>query len=253
MSRATEPNSRKSERIRVYKAGSIATSRIEVTLPCVVRDVSQDGAMLQTTNAFLIPDRFKLFVDVDGLDTECEVRWRRGTKIGVQFLGDQAVAGMEDAEVATQTGALGREPFKLVIAEDDPDDRYFFEEALAECQVPHGVHFSEDGEDLLDHLFARDQHEGRPQPDLIVLDLNMPKIDGRKALSEIKAHRATRAIPVVVLTTSSNEDDILNIYDLGASSYITKPPGLDEFKGIVHELLTFWNRPAVRRPSIPAA
>lgn len=249
----TEADSRKSERIRVYKAGTIATSRIEVTLPCVVRDVSQDGAMLQTTNAFLIPDKFKLFVDVDGLDTECEVKWRRGTKIGVQFREDQALASLEDQQKKRQVAAPGTEPFKLVIAEDDPDDRYFFEEALAECEVPHGVHFSEDGKDLLDHVFARDHHHGRPQPDLIVMDLNMPKIDGRKALSEMKAHRLTRAIPVVVLTTSSNEDDILKIYDLGASSYITKPPGLDEFKGIVHELLTFWNRPAVRRPSIPAA
>lgn len=250
---AIESESRKSERIRVYKAGSITTSRIEVTLPCVVRDVSQDGAMLQTTNAFLIPDKFKLFVDIDGLDTECEVKWRRGTKIGVQFLEERAPAELADPGHAGVDAVQGREPFKLVIAEDDPDDRYFFEEALAECKVPHGVHFSEDGEDLLDHVFARGPHQDRPQPDLIVLDLNMPKIDGRKALSEIKANRLTRAIPVVVLTTSSNEDDILKIYDLGASSYITKPPGLDEFKGIVHELLSFWNRPAVRRPCIPAA
>ena len=246
-------NSRKSERIRVFKGGKIATSRIEVTLPCVVRDVSQTGALIQSTNAFLIPDTFKLIVDVDGLNTECEVMWRRGTKVGVQFLEHQNRENLAKIEQASQGVEPNQEPFKLVIAEDDPDDRYFFEEALAESSVPYEVHFFEDGEDLLQHLFARDGHECKPQPDLIVLDLNMPKIDGRKALSEIKAHRATRAIPVVVLTTSNNEDDILKIYDLGASSYIAKPPGLDEYKGIVNELLTFWNRPAVRRPRIPAA
>ncbi|MGI9479540.1 MAG: response regulator [Hyphomicrobiaceae bacterium] len=246
-------NSRKSERIRVFKGGTIATSRIEVTLPCVVRDVSQAGALIQSTNAFLIPDTFRLIVDIDGLNAECQVIWRRGTKVGVQFLENESPASLAKIKQASLGGEQNHDPFRLLIAEDDPDDRFFFEEALAESSVPYEVHFSENGEDLLHHLFASGPQEGRLQPDLIILDLNMPKIDGRKALSEIKANGATRAIPVVVLTTSNNEDDILKIYNLGASSYIAKPPGLDEYKGIVNELLNFWNRPAVRRPAIPVA
>lgn len=242
--------SRESQRIKVFKGGKIATSHIEVTWPCIVRNISETGALIQSTNAFIIPDRFNLVVDADGMNVACEVMWRRGTKVGVQFREEPRRATPANIAQANKASDPNQRPMRLVIAEDDPDDRYFFNEALNECNVPYEAHFSEDGEDLLRHLFAQDEYASRSQPDLIVLDLNMPKVDGRKALSEIKSHKATRVIPVVVLTTSSNDDDILNIYDLGASSYITKPPGLNEFKGIVHELLTFWNRPAVRRPSL---
>lgn len=277
MSSAATVESRESRRIKVFKGGTIAYSGRQITWPCVVRNISQTGALIQSANAALIPDTFELIVDLDGLDVECEVAWRSSTKVGVQFLGtpnyqaparaqivdEQPTASLrrqrtrrevspvcatstEPKEINEQA-RLNQKPIHVLIAEDDPDDRYFISEAFEECNVPHTIHFAEDGEDVLRYLFALDEFEKRPQPDLIILDLNMPKIDGRAALSEIKSHKETRTIPVVVLTTSSYDDDILSTYDLGVSSYITKPPGLKEFKGIVQEVLSYWSHSAIRR------
>ena len=281
MRSGTGNESRDSQRIKVFKGGTIAYHDRQITWPCVVRNISQTGALIQSANASQIPDTFNLIVDLDGLDVECEVLWRSGTKVGVGFTGHpkfHAPARLQiidpsaknsvvslrkqdskGVEVPSQVGTeesirkenLVRSTQRLlhvVIAEDDPDDRYFISEAFEECDVACTIQFAEDGEDVLKYLFGLDEYEGRPQPDLIILDLNMPKIEGRAALSEIKQHEETRAIPVVILTTSSFDDDIASTYDLGVSSYITKPPGLHEFKGIVQELLSYWSSSAVRRP-----
>lgn len=280
MSSAAAVESRDSQRIKVFKGGTIAYSGRQITWPCVVRNISQTGALIQSANAALIPDTFDLIVDLDGLNVECEVAWRSDTKVGVQFLETpnyQTPARAQVVEIsekqptvslrrqrtrrevtsvcATSTepkemneqARLNQKPIHVLIAEDDPDDRSFISEAFEECNVPHTIHFAEDGEDVLRYLFALDEFEKRPQPDLIILDLNMPKIDGRAALSEIKSHKETRGTPVVVLTTSSYDDDIMSTYDLGVSSYITKPPVLKEFKGIVQEVLSYWSHSAIRR------
>ena len=104
----------------------------------------------------------------------------------------------------------------ILIADDDADDRQMTQEALHECRLVNDVHFVEDGEQLLDHLFRRGAYAhlaGTPLPGLILLDLNMPRKDGREALKEIKAHPDLRRIPIVVLTTSKAEEDILRTYD----------------------------------------
>ena len=129
------------------------------------------------------------------------------------------------------------------MADDDADDRLLAKDALAECRIPGELHFVENGEELLDYL----QRRGRfttlasfPRPGLILLDLNMPKKDGREALREIKAHPDLRKIPVVVLTTSKADTDISQIYDLGANSFISKPVTFESLVNVMKILGNYW-------------
>jgi CheY-like chemotaxis protein len=114
----------------------------------------------------------------------------------------------------------------ILMADDDPDDRLLAAEALRESRVGNDLRFVEDGEQLLDYLRRRGRwaHPAEaPRPGLVLLDLNMPRMDGREALAEIKGDPELRRIPVVVLTTSRADADVLRSYDLGANSFITKP------------------------------
>jgi len=125
-----------------------------------------------------------------------------------------------------------RKPIEILMAEDDEEDRMMTREALLESRLSNGLRFVEDGEALMDYLNQRGAYSDpteAPTPGLILLDLNLPKKDGREALREIKADSGLRRIPVVVLTTSKSEEDIFRSYDLGVNSFITKPvtfPGL---------------------------
>jgi CheY-like chemotaxis protein len=135
-----------------------------------------------------------------------------------------------------------RRPVTILLADDDEEDRELTRDALQSSRLANEMHFVVDGQDLMDYL----QRTGRysdpeveaPRPGIILLDLNMPKKDGREALAEIKADESLRRIPVVVLTTSKDEEDVLRTYDLGASSFITKPV---TFAGLVEALRT-WTR-----------
>jgi CheY-like chemotaxis protein len=134
-------------------------------------------------------------------------------------------------------------PITILMADDDSDDRMLVKEAFQESRLNNDIHFVEDGEQLLDYLFRRGKYanlSGTPYPGLILLDLNMPKKDGREALAEIKAHADLRRIPVVVLTTSRAEEDILRTYDLGANSFITKPVTFENLVHVVQVLGNYW-------------
>jgi len=131
------------------------------------------------------------------------------------------------------------EVIHIVMAEDDPDDRLLVAEAFEEKHVANSLAFVENGEELLDYLNQRGEYGDSkrfPRPDIILLDLNMPRMDGREALKAIKADPKFRSIPVIVLTTSTAEQDILMSYDLGASSFITKPV---TFEGLLDALGAF--------------
>jgi CheY-like chemotaxis protein len=130
----------------------------------------------------------------------------------------------------------------ILIAEDDPDDRYLAKEALNESRLANQLYFVEDGEDLLDFLRHRGRYaeEAPPRPGIILLDLNMPRKDGREALHEIKADPQLRRIPVVVLTTSKAEEDILRSYDLGVNSFIVKPVTFDGLVTTMQTLKRYW-------------
>jgi CheY-like chemotaxis protein len=131
-------------------------------------------------------------------------------------------------------------PIVILLADDDEDDRMMTQDAFQRGRLANDFHAVNDGEQLLDFLYRRGPYSEAPRPGLILLDLNMPRKDGREALREIKAHPELRKIPVVILTTSSEEEDILKTYDLGANSFITKPVGLESMTRIVEVLGQYW-------------
>jgi CheY-like chemotaxis protein len=134
-------------------------------------------------------------------------------------------------------------PVTILMADDDPDDRLLAAEALRESRVASDLRFVEDGEQLLDYLRRRGRWTDpaqSPWPGLVLLDLNMPRMDGREALAEIKADPALRRIPVVVLTTSRAQADVLRSYDLGASSFITKPATYAGLVDAMRALGRYW-------------
>lgn len=129
----------------------------------------------------------------------------------------------------------------LLMADDDADDRQMTREALEESRVLNDIGFVEDGEQLMDYLHHRGKYAtGAPRPDLILLDLNMPRKDGREALAEIKSDPALRQIPVVILTTSKAEEDIFRSYDLGVNSYVTKPVTFQGLVEVMRGLGSYW-------------
>ena len=135
------------------------------------------------------------------------------------------------------------EPIVILLADDDPDDRMLTRRALTESRLVNELHCVEDGEELLDFLrrSAGPTAEGRPpRPHVILLDLNMPRMSGREALEQLKADPALRHIPVVVLTTSEEEEDVFRSYDLGASSFITKPITFDGLVKVMRGLGDYW-------------
>lgn len=134
-------------------------------------------------------------------------------------------------------------PIVILMADDDADDRMLTKEALDESRVLNDLRFVENGEELLDYLMRRGNYsdpESAPRPSLILLDLNMPRKDGREALAEIKADPNLRRIPIVVMTTSQAEEDIFRSYDLGASSFITKPVTFDRLVDLMKALGNYW-------------
>ena len=146
-----------------------------------------------------------------------------------------------------------RRPITILMADDDEEDRMMTKEAWEESRLANDLRFVEDGEELLEYL----KHKGKyadpadsPWPGLILLDLNMPKKDGREALREIKADTELRRIPVVVMTTSKAEEDIFRSYDTGASSYIVKPVTFEGLVAIVKGLEKYWFE-IVDLPSVP--
>jgi len=142
----------------------------------------------------------------------------------------------------------------ILIADDDADDRLMTKEALEESRLKNEIRFVVDGEDLMDYLNCRGKYsaeDSAPRPGIILLDLNMPKKDGREALSEIKNDPLLRQIPVIVLTTSRAEEDIFRTYDLGVNAFITKPVSFSSFADVMKTLSEFWFE-IVALPSAPS-
>jgi CheY-like chemotaxis protein len=139
--------------------------------------------------------------------------------------------------------AINSKPITILLAEDDPDDALMAREALEENRLANRLDIVEDGEILMDYLYCRNAYADRNPaelPGLILLDLNMPRKDGREALKEIKADPSLRQIPIIVLTTSKAEEDIFRTYDLGVNSFITKPVSFEGLVDIMKTLATYW-------------
>ena len=131
-------------------------------------------------------------------------------------------------------------PIEILLVEDNPGDVRLTIEALRDAKVHNRVNVAPDGVEAMAFLRQEGKHADAPRPDLILLDLNLPKKDGREVLAEIKADDRLKHIPVVILTTSRAEQDILKSYDLHANCYVTKPVDLDQFISVVRSIEDFW-------------
>lgn len=135
---------------------------------------------------------------------------------------------------------MSTRPIEILLVEDNHIDVKFTKEALKEGKVSNRLHVVRDGEEALDYLFQRGEHQDAVRPDIILLDLNLPKIDGREILAKIKSESHLKRIPVVVLTTSKADEDILSSYDLNVNCYITKPVDMYQFIEVVKAIDNFW-------------
>lgn len=129
---------------------------------------------------------------------------------------------------------------RILLVEDDPGDVLIMREALEDSKILTDLHVVDNGEAALEFLERRGRYASAPSPDLILLDLNLPRLDGREVLARVKADASLRRTPVVVLTTSSAEEDILRSYDLHANAYVTKPVDLEQFLRVVRQIDEFF-------------
>jgi two-component system, chemotaxis family, response regulator Rcp1 len=129
---------------------------------------------------------------------------------------------------------------EILLVEDSPADILLTREAFKNNKIINEIHVAEDGIQAMDFLYRRGKHASAPRPDLILLDLNLPRKNGREVLAEIKSDPDLRAIPVVVLTTSSNDEDILKAYNLNANCYVVKPVGFENFMKAMQSIRHFW-------------
>jgi len=144
----------------------------------------------------------------------------------------------------------GNHAVNVLLVEDSPSDAFLTTEALRQIQKPPQVHVVSDGVEALDFLRREGVHASAPRPDLILLDLNLPRKDGREVLAEIKNHPDFKTIPVVILTSSGAEQDVSRAYNLHANCYVIKPLDFSKFKEVIKSLETFWFT-NVRLPSRP--
>ncbi len=131
-------------------------------------------------------------------------------------------------------------PVEILLVEDSPGDVQLTIEALRDAEVHNHLHVTTDGEEALRFLRREPPYADAPRPDLVLLDLNLPKKSGREVLAEVKADPVLRRIPVVVLSTSESREDVLAAYDLSANCYVTKPVDLDQFLDVIRAIDSFW-------------
>ncbi len=136
--------------------------------------------------------------------------------------------------------AVGGQAVEILLIEDNAGDVELAREGLLECKIRNNLHVVGDGVEASAFLHRRGAYAARPRPDLIILDLNLPKRDGRELLREIKEDEHLKQIPVVILTTSAAEEDIIRSYSLHANCYVTKPLGIDQFLTVVRSIESFW-------------
>ncbi|MDG4758275.1 response regulator [Micromonospora sp. WMMD710] len=147
-------------------------------------------------------------------------------------------------------GVDSPQPVRILVVDDDPGDVLMIEEALADSDVDKIIDVVSDGEEAMEFLRAEGRHEQARRPDVILLDLNMPRMDGRQVLGAVKQDEDLRTIPIVVLTTSNADTDIVGSYTLQANAYVTKPIDLDDFNDVVRRIDEFFGRVVVlpKRP-----
>ena len=132
-----------------------------------------------------------------------------------------------------------------LLVEDNPADARLVKEAIAECEVKHRVDSVNDGEEAMDYLYKKGKYENCETPSLIILDLNMPRKNGREVLNEIRNDDGLNLIPIIVLTTSDDRKDICDSYKYSANAFVTKPTDFEEFIEVIHSFIDFWFNKAI--------
>jgi len=148
--------------------------------------------------------------------------------------------GMRNAERGKHAALGAARPVEILLVEDNPGDVRLTEEALHEAKVRNNLSVVGDGVEAMAFLRREGVHGDAPRPDIILLDLNLPKMDGREVLARVKADPDLKRIPVVILTTSKAEEDVLRTYELHANCFISKPVGFEQFMRVVHSIENFW-------------
>lgn len=138
------------------------------------------------------------------------------------------------------TSQFQRRPVEILLVEDNPVDQRLTQDAFKQARVENRIHIAEDGVEAMEFLRQEGEHRYAPRPDLILLDLNMPRMDGREVLAELEKDKSLRRIPVIVMTVSKSEEDVLAAYDLHANSYVSKPVEMGDFLDVVRSLEGFW-------------
>ena len=149
------------------------------------------------------------------------------------------------------TTTVNAKPAMILLIEDDKGDQELIRRALEKGKIKNDLFILEDGEQALDYLLRRGRYSDpalSPRPDLVLLDLNLPKIDGRKVLEEIRSTDELKRLVVVIMTTSKEEEDIVRSYEIGVNSYITKPPDFQQFVKVVQEVGHYWFQVVVLPP-----
>jgi CheY-like chemotaxis protein len=162
---------------------------------------------------------------------ELETQFWKNSKFLVRHIARKVI------EMKTRMAAKS---IDILVVEDSKGDIGLIEEVFEDAKIMNNLHIAEDGEEAIAFLRGEGQFAGAPRPDIILLDLNLPKKDGREVLEEVKGDEELRNIPVVVLTTSKAEEDILRSYNLHANAYITKPVDFDQFIKVVKSIENFW-------------
>jgi CheY-like chemotaxis protein len=170
--------------------------------------------------------------------------------LNIRYLHETLAALGEGRGEIRMSGEGGDRVVDILMIEDDPGDIRLTQEALRESGLPAQLHLARNGVEAMAFLHREGAYQEKPRPDLILLDLNLPKKDGREVLEEVKADPNLRRIPVLVLTTSEDEEDIDRAYDLHANCYITKPVGLEKFTRVVRLIEEFWLK-TVKLPGRP--
>ncbi|EWM64005.1 response regulator [Micromonospora chalcea] len=142
-------------------------------------------------------------------------------------------------------GQSSPSPVRILVVDDDPGDVLMIEEALADSDVDKVIDVVADGQEAMEFLRREGRHAEAQRPDVILLDLNMPRMDGRQVLGEVKGDESLRTIPIVVLTTSNADTDVVSSYTLQANAYVTKPIDLDDFNDVVRRIDEFFGRVVV--------
>ena len=146
----------------------------------------------------------------------------------------------DDRRWITLNAQMLGKPVQILLVEDNPGDVRLTQEALKDSRMLDNLHIAKDGLEAMAFLHREGRYTDAPRPDLVLLDLNLPKKAGREVLAEIRADESLRRIPVVVLTTSQDEEDIIKAYNLNANCYITKPVELEQFFKVVKSIVEFW-------------